>query len=175
MSITKKIWLVLIDINMKMSSDWHPNSLKSSYRSFHQKYQQYSVLFLNLWKSELCHGTAFLPDSGQLSLVCCTVDNPTEIKFMMKLIIENGGSLFSTTHTGVCVCVCVCVRERERESVCVCVCVCVWHFVHRTQCLLDNKIMIIEVLEDKIITHNHILKQNDFNIRQNNNSNSPFK
>ena len=63
------IWTgFLVFINMNLSSDWLPKHSEIF------KLEQYSIQFLNFWKSEQHHGATFCTDSMQLTCVCSTVN-----------------------------------------------------------------------------------------------------
>ena len=81
------IWtecLLFINMNMNLFSNWYSNTMKSLYWSFRVNAKQYSMLFSNFWRTELHSGAAFLTDSVQLILVCCTED-----KTWNKVHIQN--------------------------------------------------------------------------------------
>ena len=61
--------------------------------------RQHSMPFRNFWRSELCHGAAFLKDSAQLTLICCTVDKTK------KPHAGNNWFKFSTIYTSHPLCV----------------------------------------------------------------------
>ena len=66
-----------------VSSDWHPNTVKSLYWSSSLNVKQYNIPFLNFWGNELNHDAAFLTNSPQLTLVYCTIDkNLKQRKYM---------------------------------------------------------------------------------------------
>ena len=56
------------------------NTVKSSYLNFRSECQEGYILFPNFWQSELYHGAALRTDSGEIILVCCTIDQTSTKK-----------------------------------------------------------------------------------------------